>query len=167
MMKSIVNRIASFIRKWTLWEILRGMSLTFLYMFKSKSTQKYPYVETPVSPRFRGMLALRSYPNGQERCIACKLCEATCPANAITIDAKMGDDGVRRTTKFDIDIFKCIYCGLCEQACPVDSIVLTSELHYHCENRGENIFTKEKLLKIGEIYEDQIVKDRFADKDYR
>lgn len=152
---------------WTLSDMRRGMKITFKTMFKPKTTQHYPEVKTPVSPRFRGMLALRRYPSGEERCIACKLCEATCPANAITIDAKMTDNGVRRTTRFDIDAFKCIYCGLCEQACPVDSIVLTPEHHYHMEYRGENIFTKEKLLAIGDKYEDIIAKDREEDREYR
>ena len=152
---------------WTLAEIRHGLAITFKTMLKPKTTLHFPEVQTPVSPRFRGMLALRRYPNGEERCIACKLCEAVCPANAITIDAKMTENGVRRTTKFEIDAFKCIYCGLCEQACPVDSIVLTNVHQYHMEHRGENIFTKEKLLAIGDRYESVIAKDREEDKEYR
>lgn len=166
-MKKQPSKLKQLWTTWTLADLRKGMAVTFKTMFRKKTTLHYPDVETPISPRFRGMLALRRYPSGQERCIACKLCEATCPANAITIDAKMEPNGVRRTTRFDIDIFKCIYCGLCEQACPVDSIVLTPEMHYHCENRGENIFTKEKLLAIGDRYEDVIVKDREEEREYR
>ena len=122
----------------------------------------------PVSNRFRGMLALRRYPNGEERCIACKLCESICPALAITIEAgPRENDGSRRTTRFDIDTFKCINCGFCEEACPVDSIVLTPEMHYQVAQRGDNILTKQKLLAIGDMYEDQLAQDRELDKDYR
>jgi len=155
------------LKTWTLWELLGGMRVTWRYFWRPKTTLRYPSQKTPLSPRFRGMLALRRYPNGEERCIACKLCEATCPANAITIEAHVGTDGARRTTRFDIDIFKCINCGLCEEACPVDSIVLTPKLHYHVEYRGENIFTKQKLLAIGDHYEDQIAKNLKEDSDYR
>ncbi|MDF1655883.1 MAG: NADH-quinone oxidoreductase subunit NuoI [Coxiellaceae bacterium] len=155
------------IKKFTLWELLKGLRITFRYMVTKKTTVQYPEEETPVSARFRGMLALRRYPNGEERCIACKLCEAVCPANAITIDAQMREDGSRRTTKYDIDVFKCIKCGLCEQACPVDSIVLTNEMHYHMSERGQNILTKEKLLAIGDLYEEQLHKDRELDEPYR
>src|SRR3989344_5467503 len=135
--------IKQIIKSFTLWELLKGLQLTLKYFFKRKTTILYPEEQTPVSPRFRGMLALRRYPNGEERCIACKLCEAVCPALAITIEAQEREDGSRRTTRFDIDAFLFINCGLCEEACPVDSIVLTSEMHYHMENRGENILTKE------------------------
>ena len=143
------------------------MRLTGRYFFADKITIQYPEEETPRSVRFRGIHALRRYPNGEERCIACKLCEAVCPALAITIDAEPRADGSRRTTKYEIDLFKCIYCGFCEESCPVDSIVETSLLHYHFENRGEEIMTKEKLVAIGDRYETQIAKDREEDKPYR
>jgi NADH-quinone oxidoreductase subunit I len=130
-------------------------------------TIQYPEEETPRSARFRGLHALRRYPNGEERCIACKLCEAVCPALAITIEAEPREDGSRRTTKYEIDLFKCIYCGLCEESCPVDSIVETNILHYHFENRGEQIMTKEKLLAIGDQYEKQIAKDKAQDAKYK
>lgn len=157
----MLGRIKQIIKTFTLWELLQGLAVTGRYFFKKKTTIQYPEEETPSSPRFRGMLALRRYPNGEERCIACKLCEAVCPALAITIEAgPRAEDGSRRTTRFDIDAFKCINCGFCEEACPVDSIVLTPEMHYHIENRGENILTKEKLLMIGDIYEKQIAEDR-------
>ena len=157
-----------FLKTWTLWELLRGLSVTLRYFFKRKVTIQYPEETVPVSPRFRGLLALRRYPDGEERCIACKLCEAVCPANAITIEAgPRASDGSRRTTKYEIDAFKCINCGFCEEACPVDAIVLTNEMHYSIKERGDNILTKEKLLMIGDLYEPQIAKDREADKDYR
>jgi len=128
---------------------------------------QYPEEKTPTSPRFRGIHALRRYPNGEERCIACKLCEAVCPALAIKIDAEPREDGSRRTTLYEIDLFKCVYCGFCEESCPVDSIVLTRSHDYHMENRGENILTKEKLLAIGDKYEEQIARDRAEDAKYR
>lgn len=160
-------RLKQIIKTFTLWELLGGLFVTLKYFFKPKVTVQYPEEETPISPRFRGMLALRRYPNGEERCIACKLCEAVCPALAITIDAAPREDGSRRTTRYDIDAFKCINCGFCEEACPVDAVVLTSEMHYHQEERGQNIMTKEKLLLVGEIYEKGIVADRAADEKYR
>lgn len=161
----MLGRIKQIIKTFSLWELLQGLAVTGRYFFKKKTTIQYPEEETPSSPRFRGMLALRRYPNGEERCIACKLCEAVCPALAITIEAgSRAEDGSRRTTRFDIDAFKCINCGFCEEACPVDSIVLTPEMHYHIENRGENILTKEKLLMMGDIYEKQIAEDRARDK---
>jgi NADH-quinone oxidoreductase subunit I len=159
--------IRKFLKTFLLWELLKGLSVTGKYFFKPKVTIQYPEEETPISPRFRGMLALRKYPNGEERCIACKLCEAVCPALAITIEAAPREDGSRRTTKYDIDAFKCINCGFCEEACPVDAIVLTSEMHYHQENRGENILPKEKLLALGDIYEKRIAQDRAEDEKYR
>ena len=162
-----MRRLRYLLKKLTLWELLKGLGITWGYFVKKKTTVQFPEEVTPISPRFRGMLALRRYPNGEERCIACKLCEAVCPANAITIEAEQREDGSRRTTRYDIDAFKCINCGLCEQACPVDSIVLTPEMHYHMQERGQNILTKEKLLAIGDLYEDQIAKDRQTDKDFR
>lgn len=162
---SFIKRI---IKRFTLWELWPGFRLTLRYFFKPKVTIQYPEEQTPISPRFRGMLALRRYPNGEERCIACKLCEAVCPALAITIEAEpREDDGSRRATRYDIDVFKCINCGLCEEACPVDAVVLTSEMHYHMEKRGDNIMTKEKLLMIGDLYEKQIAADRAKDQSYR
>lgn len=160
-------KIKQLIKSFTFFELLKGFSITGRYFLKKKVTIQYPEEETPLSPRFRGMLALRRYANGEERCIACKLCEAVCPASAITIDSEPRDDGSRRTTKYEIDVFKCINCGFCEEACPVDAIVLTREMHYHQENRGENILTKEKLLAIGDLYEKQIAADREEDSDYR
>jgi NADH-quinone oxidoreductase subunit I len=150
-----------------LTELLAGLGLTFRNLFRRKVTVHYPEEKTPQSPRFRGLHALRRYPNGEERCIACKLCEAVCPALAITIESDVGENGLRRTTRYDIDLFKCIYCGFCEEACPVDSIVETRILEYHMENRGENIMTKEKLLAIGDKYEPMIAADKAADAGYR
>jgi NADH-quinone oxidoreductase subunit I len=162
-----MKKLKQLIKSYSLWELLKGLSVTGGYFFKKKITIQYPEEETPISPRFRGMLALRRYPNGEERCIACKLCEAVCPALAITIEAEPREDASRRTTKYEIDAFKCINCGFCEEACPVDAIVLTREMHYHQENRGENILTKEKLLAIGDMYESQIAADRAEDEPYR
>jgi NADH-quinone oxidoreductase subunit I len=150
-----------------LLELLRGMSLTGRYLFAKKFTVQYPEEKAPQSPRFRGLHALRRYPNGEERCIACKLCEAVCPALAITIEAEPREDGSRRTTRYDIDLFKCIFCGFCEESCPVDSIVETRHYEYHFENRGENIMTKEKLLQIGDKFEEQLAADRQAQSPYR
>jgi NADH-quinone oxidoreductase subunit I len=143
------------------------MRVTGKYFWKPKITIQYPEEKTPTSPRFRGIHALRRYPNGEERCIACKLCEAICPALAITIEAEPRDDGTRRTTLYEIDLFKCVYCGFCEEACPVDSIVLTELADYHIEERGENILTKEKLLALGDKYEKHIAKARVEDSKYR
>jgi NADH-quinone oxidoreductase subunit I len=148
-------------------ELLVGLSVTLRNFFRPKVTLQYPEEKTPQSPRFRGLHALRRYPNGQERCIACKLCEAVCPALAITIESDVGPDGTRRTTRYDIDLFKCIYCGFCEEACPVDAVVETRIHEYHMENRGENIMTKDKLLAIGERYEAMIAADKAADARYR
>jgi NADH-quinone oxidoreductase subunit I len=143
------------------------MSVTLRRLFTRKVTVQYPEEKAPQSPRFRGLHALRRYPNGEERCIACKLCEAVCPALAITIESEVRADGTRRTTRYDIDLFKCIYCGFCEEACPVDSIVETRIYEYHFEKRGEQIMTKDKLLKIGDQYEHEIAADRAADALYR
>ena len=163
----MIKRLIQYIKAFSLWELLKGLSVTGRFFLKQKVTVQYPEEKTPLSPRFRGIHAQRRYPNGEERCIACKLCEAVCPALAITIEAEPREDGSRRTTKYDIDVFKCINCGFCEEACPVDAIVLTSEMHYHQENRGENIMTKEKLLAIGDRYEPLIAADREADAVYR
>lgn len=162
-----MQRLIQFIKSFTFADLLRGLGLTGRYFFKPKVTIQFPEESTPTSPRFRGIHALRRYPNGEERCIACKLCEAVCPALAITIEAEPRLDGTRRTTLYDIDLFKCVYCGFCEEACPVDAIVLTRFQDYHFENRGENILPKEKLLAIGDCYEEQIAKDREEDKKYR
>ncbi len=159
--------IAHWIKSFTLWELLKGMRLTGRYLFSRKITVQYPEEKTPMSPRFRGLHALRRYKNGEERCIACKLCEAVCPALAITIDSEQREDGTRRTTRYDIDLFKCIFCGFCEEACPVDSIVETRHFEYHFENQGDQIMTKSDLLKIGDRFEDQIAADRKADAPYR
>ena len=157
----------NFVKSLFLWELLKGMRLTGSRLFSRKITVQYPEEKTPQSNRFRGLHALRRYPNGEERCIACKLCEAVCPALAITIEAEEREDGTRRTTRYDIDLFKCIYCGFCEESCPVDSIVETRVYEYAFENRGENIMTKEKLLEIGDRYETQLAADRAADAPYR
>jgi len=157
----------SVIKTFFLYELLLGLSVTLRNLFAPKVTIQYPEEKTPQSPRFRGLHALRRYPNGQERCIACKLCEAVCPALAITIESDVGADGTRRTTRYDIDLFKCIYCGFCEEACPVDAIVETRIHEYHMEHRGENIMTKDKLLDVGERYEAMIAADKSADAPYR
>ncbi|MCU7923771.1 MAG: NADH-quinone oxidoreductase subunit NuoI [Candidatus Thiodiazotropha sp. (ex Dulcina madagascariensis)] len=162
-----MKALSNYFKSLFLLELFRGMSLTGRYLFKKKFTVMYPEEKTPVSPRFRGLHALRRYPNGEERCIACKLCEATCPALAITIEAEPREDGSRRTTRYDIDLFKCIYCGYCQEACPVDAIVETRIYEYHFENRGENIMTKGKLLTVGDKYEAQIAADIEAQAKYR
>ena len=162
-----MTRVFSYLKSLMLLEFLRGMWLTLKYMFKPKYTVNYPFEKFPQSVRFRGLHALRRYPNGEERCIACKLCEAVCPALAITIDAEPREDGSRRTTRYDIDLFKCIYCGFCEESCPVDSIVETHIHEYHFENRGENIIDKAKLLALGDRFESEIAERRAADAAYR
>jgi len=162
-----MNAVRHFFKSFLLWELLQGLRLTGRHLFARKVTVQYPEEKTPQSPRFRGLHALRRYPNGEERCIGCKLCEAVCPALAITIETEPREDGTRRTTRYDIDLFKCIYCGFCEESCPVDSIVETRVFEYHFENRGENIMDKQKLLAIGDKYESQIAADREADAPYR
>ena len=162
-----MQRIAEFFRSFLLLELLRGMALTGRHLFARKITVQFPEEKTPMSPRFRGLHALRRYPNGEERCIACKLCEAVCPAMAIHIESDQRADGSRRTTRYDIDLFKCIYCGFCEEACPVDAIVETRIHEYHMEHRGENIMTKDKLLAVGERYAALIDADKAADAPYR
>jgi len=156
-----------YLKTFILWELLIGLKLTGRYFFAKKITVQYPEEQTPQSYRFRGLHALRRYENGEERCIACKLCEAVCPALAITIESEVRDDGSRRTTRYDIDLFKCVFCGFCEESCPVDSIVETRVLNYHFEKRGEQIMTKEKLLAFGDQHEAQIAADRAIDAKYR
>jgi NADH-quinone oxidoreductase subunit I len=162
-----MTRVFSYLKSLMLIEFLRGLWLTLKYMFKPKYTVNYPYEKFPQSARFRGLHALRRYPNGEERCIACKLCEAVCPALAITIDAEPREDGSRRTTRYEIDLFKCIYCGFCEESCPVDSIVETHIHEYHFENRGENVVGKAQLLALGDRFEAEIASRRAADAAFR
>ncbi len=162
-----MSRLRTLLKTLLLTELLRGMAVTIRQFFAPKVTLNYPEEKAPQSPRFRGLHALRRYPNGQERCIACKMCEAVCPALAITIDSDVSEDGTRRTTRYDIDLFKCIYCGFCEESCPVDAIVETRIHEYHFENRGENIMTKEQLLAVGDRYEAMIAADKSADAPYR
>ena len=162
-----MKRVIEYFRSLMLLELLAGLSLTMRYFFRPGITINYPDEKTPKSPRFRGLHALRRYPNGEERCIACKLCEAVCPALAITIESTQREDGGRRTTAYDIDLFKCIYCGFCEESCPVDSIVLTDFLEYHMESREEGILTKDKLLAIGDRFETEIAENRNKDAAYR
>jgi NADH-quinone oxidoreductase subunit I len=162
-----MRQFSHYIRSLFLWELLKGLKLTGGYFFRKKITVQYPEERTPQSNRFRGLHALRRYPNGEERCIACKLCEAVCPAACITIESEQRPDGTRRTTRYDIDLFKCIYCGFCEESCPVDAIVETRILDFHFEQRGENIMTKEKLLAVGDRHEKEIAIDRSQDARYR
>jgi NADH-quinone oxidoreductase subunit I len=162
-----LNAVRYYFKSFLLWELLQGLRVTGRYLFAKKITVQYPEERTPLSPRFRGLHAQRRYPNGEERCIACKLCEAVCPALAITIESEQRADGTRRTTRYDIDLFKCIFCGFCEEACPVDAIVETRVFDYHFEKRGEQIMTKEKLLANGDRCEAQIAADRAADAAYR
>jgi NADH-quinone oxidoreductase subunit I len=167
MVEVMLGRIQRLFRTFLLVELVKGMMLTGRHLFRRKITVQYPEEKTPLSPRFRGLHALRRYPNGEERCIACKLCEAVCPALAITIESEQRADGTRRTTRYDIDLTKCIYCGFCEESCPVDSIVETNIFEYHGERRGDLIYTKPMLLAIGDRYEEQIAKDRAEDAAYR
>ena len=162
-----MSGLINFFRSFLLLEMLRGMALTGKYLFARKITIQYPEEKTPMSPRFRGLHALRRYPNGEERCIACKLCEAVCPAQAITIESDVRADGTRRTTRYDIDLTKCIFCGFCEESCPVDSIVETHIHEYHGEKRGDLYFTKEMLLAVGDRYEQEIAHAREDDARYR
>jgi NADH-quinone oxidoreductase subunit I len=160
-------KMKNLVKTFLMTELLQGMRVTWRQLFTKKITVQYPEEKTPQSPRFRGLHALRRYPNGQERCIACKLCEAVCPALAITIESDVGADGTRRTSRYDIDLFKCIYCGFCEEACPVDAIVETRIHEYHMERKGENIMTKDKLLAVGDKYEAMIAADKAADASFR
>lgn len=154
-------------RSFLLTEIVKGMALTFKYMFKPRVTINYPYEKGPISPRFRGEHALRRYPNGEERCIACKLCEAVCPALAITIEAEPREDGSRRTTRYDIDMTKCIYCGLCQEACPVDAIVEGPNFEFATETREELLYNKDRLLANGDRWEAQLAANIAKDAPYR
>ncbi len=154
-------------RAFFLSELVSGMSLTLRYMFKKPVTLNYPYEKGPISPRFRGEHALRRYPSGEERCIACKLCEAICPAQAITIEAEPRDDGSRRTTRYDIDMTKCIYCGFCQEACPVDAIVEGPNFEFSTETREELFYNKDKLLANGDRWEAEIAANIAADAPYR
>jgi NADH-quinone oxidoreductase subunit I len=163
----MMTAVRDFFRTFLLFELVKGMFLTGRHLFHRKITILFPEEKTPQSPRFRGLHALRRYPNGEERCIACKLCEAVCPALAITIESEERDDGSRRTTRYDIDLTKCIFCGFCEESCPVDSIVETRTLEYHGEKRGDLIYTKPMLLAIGDKYEAEIARDRAEDAPYR
>ncbi|MDN4054452.1 MULTISPECIES: NADH-quinone oxidoreductase subunit NuoI [unclassified Massilia] len=162
-----MTRVKEILGSLMLTELLKGLALTGKYALSRKITVQYPEEKTPISPRFRGLHALRRYPNGEERCIACKLCEAVCPAMAITIESAQRDDGTRRTTRYDIDLTKCIFCGFCEESCPVDSIVETQVLEYHGEKRGDLYYTKEMLLAVGDRYENDIAAAREADAKYR
>jgi len=165
--RTFAQKTAHYFKSLLLLELMGGLWLTLKYTFKPKYTVRYPQEKFPQSPRFRGLHALRRYPNGEERCIACKLCEATCPALAITIDSAKRDDGTRRTTRYEIDLFKCIFCGFCEESCPVDSIVETHIHEYHFEKRGENIITKPQLLAIGDRMEAEVAERRLADSAFR
>jgi NADH-quinone oxidoreductase subunit I len=160
---SVLHRSA---RTWFLWELVQGMALSLSYFFKPKVTLSYPHEKGPISPRFRGEHALRRYENGEERCIACKLCEAVCPAQAITIEAEPRPDGSRRTTRYDIDMTKCIYCGFCQEACPVDAIVEGPNFEFAVETREELYYTKEKLLDNGDRWEEQIRKNLAVNAGY-
>ena len=166
-MNTISRSAISVIKTFAMWELLLGLRLTLKNLFVKKVTIQYPEEKTPLSARFRGLHALRRYPNGEERCIACKLCEAVCPAMAITIESDERPDGTRRTTRYDIDLFKCIYCGFCEEACPVDAIVETRLFEYHMEKPGQNIMSKDRLLGVGDKYDEMITADKTADARYR
>ncbi len=162
-----MSPITQFLKSFLLLEMLQGLGVTLRNLFARKITIQYPEEKTPASPRFRGLHALRRYPNGEERCIACKLCEAVCPAKAITIESAERPDGTRRTTRYDIDLTKCIFCGFCEESCPVDSIVETNIHEYHGEKRGDLYFTKDMLLAVGDRYEQDIARARESDAKYR
>ena len=160
-------RVKEIVNSLMLSELFKGLSLTGRHLFKRKVTVLYPEEKTPMSPRFRGLHALRRYPNGEERCIACKLCEAVCPALAITIESEQRDDGTRRTTRYDVDLIKCIFCGFCEESCPVDSIVETHILEYHGEKQGDLTYTKPMLLAVGDKYEAMLAAARAQDAAFR
>jgi NADH-quinone oxidoreductase subunit I len=161
------SAVKDFASSFLLTELFKGMAVTGKYFFARSITVQFPEEKTPMSHRFRGLHALRRYENGEERCIACKLCEAVCPAMAISIESEVRADGTRRTTRYDIDLAKCIFCGFCEESCPVDSIVETHILEYHGEKRGDLYFTKDMLLAVGDRYEKEIAAAREADAPYR
>jgi NADH-quinone oxidoreductase subunit I len=163
----MIKSFKRYLHTFLLYELFKGLMVTGRHLFVRKFTIQYPEERAPMSPRFRGLHALRRYPNGEERCIACKLCEAVCPAAAITIESAVRADGTRRTTRYDIDLFKCIYCGFCEESCPVDSIVETRVYEFHFEGRGQHVITKQELLALGDKYEQQLAADRAADAKYR
>jgi NADH-quinone oxidoreductase subunit I len=162
-----MEKLHNFFKTFLLFELFKGMAVTGKHLFARKITVQYPEERTPMSPRFRGLHALRRYANGEERCIACKLCEAVCPAMAITIESEQRADNTRRTTRYDIDLTKCIFCGFCEESCPVDSIVETHIFEYHGEKRGDLLYTKPMLLAVGDKYEADIAKARAIDAKYR
>jgi NADH-quinone oxidoreductase subunit I len=164
---STITAIKDLFSSFLLAELFKGLKLTGRYFLAKNITIQFPEEKTPLSPRFRGLHALRRYDNGEERCIACKLCEAVCPAMAITIESDVRADGTRRTTRYDIDLTKCIFCGFCEESCPVDSIVETHIFEYHGEKRGDLYFTKDMLLAVGDRYEKDIAANREADAKYR
>ena len=164
---SAFTAVKDFTSSFLLIELVKGLAVTGRHFFARKITVQFPEEKTPLSPRFRGLHALRRYDNGEERCIACKLCEAVCPAMAITIESDVRADGSRRTTRYDIDLTKCIFCGFCEESCPVDSIVETHHFEYHGESRGDLYYTKQMLLAVGDKNEAQIAKDRAQDAPYR
>jgi NADH-quinone oxidoreductase subunit I len=165
--RSSAFSLKDFLSSFMLLELFKGLRVTGKYFWARKITVQFPEEKTPLSPRFRGLHALRRYENGEERCIACKLCEAVCPAMAITIESTQRADGTRRTTRYDVDLTKCIFCGFCEESCPVDSIVETHILEYHGEKRGDLYFTKDMLLAVGDRYEAEIAANRAADARYR
>lgn len=163
----MIKKLSKLVKSFTLSELRTGLKITAKELVNKKITVQFPEERTPISPRFRGLHALRRYPNGEERCIACKLCEAVCPANAITIESEMRDDGTRRTTVYDIDLFKCIFCGFCEEACPVDAIVETQIFDYAFESRQGSIMTKKRLLEVGSENEQVINQTKFEDAKYK
>lgn len=159
--------MANLVKTFLLGELVKGMGVTLKNFFSRKDTIYFPEEKTPQSVRFRGLHAQRRYPNGEERCIACKLCEAVCPAMAINIESEEREDGTRRTKRYDIDLTKCIFCGFCEEACPTDAIVETHIFEYHGEKKGDLHMTKPILLAIGDKYEAEIAKRKAADAPYR